>query len=157
MAISRIPQRMQSLAEAVLALSETARAIRSQSGDLSFVILDQLQDRLAGAKSAAYAAIAEIGDGTGGKAEAAAAEMARHGFNGTLIDLQTNLAAIEAAALAWNDALDAALRAMTDAVFLVSIEDSRFRRAAQHIPAATADTLRPNLDGIISGLDAVGA
>ena len=150
---------MQALAEAVLAVSETARAIRSQGGGLLFQQINALQQGLAQAKAAAYAAVAEIGDGSDGKAEAAATEMARHGFTGTLVDLQTNLAAIEVAATAWNDALDAALRAQSDMVFMNTRNDSRFLEFRASLPGPVADVLRAQgaLDGLIAGFAAVGA
>ena len=150
---------MQALAEAVLSVTETARAIRSQGGGLLFQQIDALQHGLAQAKAAAYAALAEIGDGSDGKAEAATAEMARHGFTGTIVDLQTNLAAIEAAATAWNDALDAVLRAQTDLMFMNARNDSRFREMRAALPGGVSDTLRAQgeLDGLIAGFTAVGA
>ncbi|WP_424986552.1 hypothetical protein [Microbulbifer sp. S227A] len=135
--------------------------MRDTSGDLPMAALHAVQNGLASAKAATYAALAE-----GGKNPALAAQfMATIDGPESLETYQDNAATIETAAAAWNTMLQTQLRALP-AARLISLPvrsdngiDSRHIATIGTLTAAEASGIRTSteLANLVAAFEAAGA
>jgi hypothetical protein len=162
MALSTFPSDMNAAASAVLSCAAAFRAIATQSGDLTWRMLEDAQNSLHIAKSTSIVALSSASSAPA----AAEAYMASIGGPASISDFQASLAAVETAAAAWNVALSAFLASLpTNQLLHLATRDvglpteTKYISRPAFIPGQYAAALRaePSLSALIAAFEAVGA
>lgn len=162
MPLTTFPADMNAAVTAVLYSANAFRAIMTQSGDLTWRMLEDAQNSLHTSKTACITAIASASLAT----TAAEAYMASINGPESIAAFQTSMAAVETAASAWNTALYAFLISLpsTELIGLYTRNtglpnETKYIGRPAFIPAEYANALRalPALSGLVAAFEAVGA
>lgn len=147
--------------DALISLADALRLVQTSTGDLTFALLDVVQNQLSLAKHAVVAALAE-----GAKDEASAEmQLAELGGPVTLALLSSKAATMNQKANAWNDFLEAGLAALPNSTLVRLVTRTESGVSTKHIEwgqfltSGQAATVRGStqLSEFIAALEDIGA